>query len=411
MNILYISISFPKEEEGHNIYTDLAEELSEKHHVTVLVAEQSNNVEKTVFSNERGFEVLRVKTGNMFNVNLVEKAISYITMQSKLKKAIKKYLNKRQYDIILFMAPPVTMGSVVKYAMNKYKAISYLMQKDIFPQNSLDLGIMNKKHPAYYYFRYKEKQMYKVATKIGCMSQGNIEYLIEKNKFLDRDKLELFPNTIKLRKINTNKTNVRKKYGIEEDKILALYGGNFGRPQGISFIKEILESYKNDNRVVFCFSGKGTEKEKLYKYIKEHDIKNVITIEYLPKEEYNNILKEANIGLIFLDSNFTIPNIPSRTLAYFEYSIPIMAATDKNTDYKDIIVNKAEAGLWCESNNIKEFREQFDYLIENKEDRIRMGQNGRKYLEANFTTNESVKILENTYKKERRNSKCLKEKH
>lgn len=403
MNILYISISFPREKEGNNIYTDLAEELSEKHNVTVLVAEQSNNIDKTAFNNERGVEVLRVKTGNMFNVNFVEKAISYITIQNKLKKAIKKYLDKRQYDVVLFMAPPVTIGSVVKYAMNKYNAISYLMQKDIFPQNSLDLGIMNKNHPAYYYFRYKEKQMYKIATKIGCMSQGNIEYLIENNKFLNRDKLEIFPNTIKLREISDKKTNIRKKYNIGEDKILALYGGNFGKPQGINFIKKILECYKNDDRVVFCFSGKGTEKENLYKYIEENNIKNVVTIEYLPREEYNNILKEADIGLIFLDSNFTIPNIPSRTLAYFEYSIPIMSATDKNTDYKDILVEKAKAGLWSESNNIKNFRKQFNYLIENKEERIRMGQNGRKYLEENFTTKESVKILENTYIKERGN--------
>lgn len=403
MNILYISISFPREKEGNNIYTDLAEELSEKHNVTVLVAEQSNNIDKTAFNNERGVEVLRVKTGNMFNVNFVEKAISYITIQNKLKKAIKKYLDKRQYDVVLFMAPPVTIGSVVKYAMNKYNAISYLMQKDIFPQNSLDLGIMNKNHPAYYYFRYKEKQMYKIATKIGCMSQGNIEYLIENNKFLNRDKLEFFPNTIKLREISDKKTNIRKKYNIGENKILALYGGNFGKPQGINFIKKILECYKNDDRVVFCFSGKGTEKENLYKYIEENNIKNVVTIEYLPREEYNNILKEADIGLIFLDSNFTIPNIPSRTLAYFEYSIPIMSATDKNTDYKDILVEKAKAGLWSESNNIKNFRKKFNYLIENKEERIRMGQNGRKYLEENFTTKESVKILENTYIKERGN--------
>lgn len=403
MNILYISISFPREKEGNNIYTDLAEELSEKHNVTVLVAEQSNNIDKTAFNNERGVEVLRVKTGNMFNVNFVEKAISYITIQNKLKKAIKKYLDKRQYDLVLFMAPPVTIGSVVKYAMNKYNAISYLMQKDIFPQNSLDLGIMNKNHPAYYYFRYKEKQMYKIATKIGCMSQGNIEYLIKNNKFLNRDKLEIFPNTIKLREISDKKTNIRKNYNIGENKILALYGGNFGKPQGINFIKKILECYKNDDRVVFCFSGKGTEKENLYKYIEENNIKNVVTIEYLPREEYNNILKEADIGLIFLDSNFTIPNIPSRTLAYFEYSIPIMSATDKNTDYKDILVEKAKAGLWSESNNIKNFRKQFNYLIENKEERIRMGQNGRKYLEENFTTKESVKILENTYIKERGN--------
>lgn len=397
MNILYISISFPKENEGNNLYTDLAEELTKKHKLTVVVAEQSKNIEKTKLTKERGFEVLRVRTGNMFNVNLIEKAISYITMQRKLKKAIKKYLSKERYDVILFMAPPVTIGSVVKYAMKKYNAISYLMQKDIFPQNSLDLGLMSKKNPAYYYFKYKEKNMYKIATKIGCMSQGNIEYLLQNNKNLSKDKLELFPNTITLREISNNKNDIRQKYNISEKKVVALYGGNFGKPQGIDFIVKILDEYKNDKRVEFFFSGKGTEKEKLYKYIKEKNIKNVVMIDYLPKQEYNYILKETDIGLIFLDYRFTIPNIPSRTLSYFEYSIPIMAATDKNTDYKDILVNQAKAGLWCESNNIEEFKKQFNYLINHREERIKMGQNGRKYLEEKLTTKKSVQILEKTY--------------
>lgn len=397
MNILYISISFPKENKGNNLYTDLAEELAEKHKLTVVVAEQKVNTDKTYLNKERNFEVLRVKTGNMFNVNLIEKAISYITMQRKLKKAIKKYLSKERYDVILFMAPPVTIGSVVKYAMKKYNAISYLMQKDIFPQNSLDLGLMSKKNPAYYYFKYKEKNMYKIATKIGCMSQGNIEYLLQNNKKLSKDKLELFPNTITLREFSNNKNIIRQKYNIPEEKVLALYGGNFGKPQGIDFIIKVLDKYKNDERVVFFFSGKGTEKEKLYKHIKENDIKNVIIIDYLPKQEYNDILKETDIGLIFLDYRFTIPNIPSRTLSYFEYSLPIMAATDKNTDYKDLLVNHVKAGLWCESNNIEEFKKQFDYLITHKEERIKMGQNGRRYLEEELTTKKSVQILEKTY--------------
>ena len=395
MNILYISICFPKENEGNNIYTDLAEELAKNHKVTVITAEERE--ENTKLKKERNFNVLRVKNGNMFNVNLIEKAISYITLQYKLKKAIKNYLKNEQYDLIIFMAPPVTLAKVVRYAMKKYNAKSYLMQKDIFPENAVDIGILKKWSPIYYYFRYKEKNMYKIATKIGCMSQGNIEYLLQNNKNLSKDKLELFPNTITLREISNNKNDIRQKYNISEKKVVALYGGNFGKPQGIDFIVKILDEYKNDKRVEFFFSGKGTEKEKLYKYIKEKNIKNVVMIDYLPKQEYNYILKETDIGLIFLDYRFTIPNIPSRTLSYFEYSIPIMAATDKNTDYKDILVNQAKAGLWCESNNIEEFKKQFNYLINHREERIKMGQNGRKYLEEELTTKKSVQILEKTY--------------
>ncbi len=396
MNILYITPMFPKEEEGTNLYTDLAMEIAKKHKVTVIVSEEKKKIEQTQMQEERGIKVLRVRVGNMYSVSFLEKGISFITMQHIMKKAIKKYLKDEKYDMILFMAPPVTLGNVVKYAMEKFNAISYLMQKDIFPQNSIDLGIMSKKNPAYYYFKYKEKNMYKTASVIGCMSQKNIEYLLENNKFLNKEKVEIFPNTITLRPIKENKETIREKYNISKDEVLAIYGGNFGKPQGIDFIQEVLKEYKKEERVIFFFSGKGTEKKKLYKFIEENQLKNVIVQEYVPKEDYVKILESADIGLIFLDSRFTIPNIPSRTLSYFEYSIPVMAATDKNTDYKDLI-EKSKSGLWCESNNIDNFTKKFNFLLENKDKRIQMGKNGRKYLEENLTTEKSVEILEKTY--------------
>lgn len=397
MNILYITPSFPFEKDGDNTYTDLAEEIAKKHNIKIVVATEKSKIEKTQINVERGIECLRVRTGNLYNVGVIEKAISFITLQSKLKKAIKEFLSNEKFDLVLFMAPPVTLGNVIKYAMKKYGAMSYLMQKDIFPQNALDLKMMTKKNPAYWYFRLKEKGMYKTATVIGCMSQGNIDFLLDNNKFLNKDKLEIFSNTMKcIKKQESENSDIREKYKISKDKVLAIYGGNFGKPQGVPFIKKVLDEYKNNEKVTFAFFGKGTEKKKLKNHIKENNIENVLMFDFIPRNEYFQILQQADIGFVFLDYRFTIPNIPSRTLSYFENSIPIMAATDKNTDYKDII-EKNEVGLWCESNNIKEFKKQFDRLIEDKELRIKLGNNGRKYLETELTPEKSVEILEDAY--------------
>lgn len=398
MNILMIIPSFP-EEDNDNIYTQLAEELNKKHTIKVVTSvvkrEQKTNIYK-----ERNLQVLRIQTQSIFKANLISKALAFIKLPRKYKKAIKKYLKNEKYDLILFMAPPVTLGSIIKYCMKKFNAKSYLMQKDIFPQNAVDLGIIKKWSPVYWYFKFKERKLYKTATKIGCMSQGNINYLLKHNKYLKKEKLEILPNNaIEERKQNNVPETIRAKYGIGKDKILAVYGGNFGKPQGIDFIINVLNEYKKNKKVVFFFAGKGTEQKRLFEYIKNNDFKNVITSNYVPKEEYNAILNDCDIGLIFLDYRFTIPNIPSRTLSYFQHSIPIMAATDKNTDYKDILVNQAKAGLWCESNDIEEFKKQFDFLVENKEARTTMGQNGRKYLEDNWTVDKSAQILENTYNK------------
>lgn len=401
MNILYIASIFPTPKEGENLYTDLASELVENgHRVTVIVSEEKRKIDDTKVCMERNFNVIRVRTGNLYEIGSVEKAISFITLQSKMKNAINKYLSDEKFDMIVFMSPPVTMYGVVNFAMKKYNCFSYLMQKDIFPQNAVDLKIMTKCNLAYWYFRHKEKELYKISTVIGCMSEKNKEYLLNHNKYLDCEKLQIFPNTTKLNREEEyidDARQIKRRYSIPENRVIITYGGNFGKPQGIDFLIQILDVYKNNENVEFLLVGKGTEKEKLYRYIKEKNIENVKLINFLNSEEFSKILKISDIGLVLLDYRFTIPNIPSKTLTYFKNRVPIMAATDNNTDFKQMLEDSG-SGLWCESNDVYSFKEKLDFLIANKKVRKEMGENGRLFLEKNLTTEVSVKILEDTFK-------------
>ena len=232
------------------------------------------------------------------------------------------------------------------------------------------------------------------------MSEKNKEYLLNHNKDLDCEKLQIFPNTTKLNREEEyidDARQIKRRYSIPENRVIITYGGNFGKPQGIDFLIQILDVYKNNENVEFLLVGKGTEKEKLYRYIKEKNIENAKLINFLNSEEFSKILKISDIGLVLLDYRFTIPNIPSKTLTYFKNRVPIMAATDNNTDFKQMLEDSG-AGLWCESNDVYSFKEKLDFLIANKKVRKEMGENGRLFLEKNLTTEVSVKILENTFR-------------
>ena len=95
MKILYISTVFPRPESSSTIYTDLAEALAEKGHaVVVIAAEERKKYRSGGMQNERGCKVIRVKVGNMYDVSLIEKGISIVTLEFYMKKAIKKELSK-----------------------------------------------------------------------------------------------------------------------------------------------------------------------------------------------------------------------------------------------------------------------------------------------------------------------------
>jgi len=398
MKILFITSDYLSPDKGSNIYTDLAEALTEHNHIVkVVVAEEKKKIDKTTLYEENGIPVLRVKTGNLYEVGFIEKTLTFLTISSDLKKGIKEYFGNEDFDLILFQSPPLTMHKVVGWSMKKFKAKSYLMMKDIFPQNGVDIGLYGKTNPIFLYFRHHEKKLYKTSSKIGCMSLGNIDYLLEHNKYLTNDKLELFQNTVKINPHSKlsyeKKMKMREKYGLDKDDVVAIFGGNFGKPQGLDFLLDVIDAYKNDKRLKFILIGRGTEKNRIFSKIKEKEYKNVFTYDYIPRKDYEDLTRACDIGLIFLDKRFTIPNYPSKTLSYFECSLPIMAAIDKNTDYGRMLED-TKSGFWVENGDLKAFENKFDKLIGDRKLRQMMGKNGRRYFEKNCDVENSVKKIE-----------------
>lgn len=111
---------------------------------------------------------------------------------------------------------------------------------------------------------------------------------------------------------------------------------------------------------------------KLEKFFNETDVDNMRLLKTLPKDDYDRMTAACDVGLIFLDYRFTIPNYPSRMLAYMQAGLPVLACTDENTDIRQAIV-EGKFGWWCPSNSPQKFAEliektqnlMFDEMKEN----------------------------------------------
>jgi len=333
-----------------------------------------------------------------------------IISKKHFKKAVQKYFCNIKFDLVIYPTPPITFAPVVKYIKRRDKCKSYLILRDIFPQNVRDLGLLNNRL-LFNYFRKKEKQLYDISDYIGCMSKGNIQYVLDHNE-VDENKLEILYNWGKLdhNEVDENKleilynwgktnhnseiviTDYKKKYGLE-NKFVAVFGGNIGLPQELEFLLELAKEYKVRDDIVFLIIGKGAQKQKIVDLIRNENILNVMIKDFLPRDEYDNLMKQCDIGLINLSRKFTIPNIPSKTIAYFKAGISILASTDRNTDYKDLLAKKAKAGLWSETGDLKTYKENFEKIVNNKELRKKLGRNGRRFLEENLSVKRAYQII------------------
>lgn len=400
MKILYISTVFPRPEQSSTIYTDLAEELKKRgHEIFVVASDGTGNVDKAEIGQERGMPVLRVKIAKMYDVGFIQKGISVVTLKYYLINAMKRNLKKEKFDFILFETPPITIIDVVKWAMDRFNCPSYLMLKDIFPQNGVDIGVIKKNSMIYKYFKYKEKKLYSTSTIIGCMSEANKQYILSHNLLIDSNKVELFPNTKEITYNSPKPTDyaMRRKYGLPENSVVAVFGGNMGKPQGLEFLMDIIKQNNHFKDIFFLLVGRGTERLMVRNFISKEGLTNVVLLNELPRDDYECLMTECDIGLIFLNGKFTIPNFPSRVLSYFEYGLPVIAATDGYTDFGNMIENAA-AGYCIAAGDIETFNLKLKELASDVKKRNEMGKSGRKYLEENFQVGISVDILEKHFK-------------
>jgi glycosyltransferase involved in cell wall biosynthesis len=395
LKVLFLTLLTTKDINDRGLYNDLLRTfVKHNHEVFVVSPIERRNKKPTQLIKTNNATIINVKTLNIQKTNIIEKGIGSLLLEYQYLKAIKKYFSDVKFDLVLYSTPPITFSKIVNYIKKRDSAFAYLLLKDIFPQNAVDLGFIKKNGIIYNFFRKKEKELYNISDKIGCMSPANVKYVIEHNSYIPLHKVEVCPNSIEPITIEQNsseKVFIKNKYGVPNDKIIFVYGGNLGKPQGIDFLTKVLDANKTNHNHYFLIIGDGTEYDKLEKWFQENKPTNAQLRRILPKTDYDKLLRACDVGMLFLDERFTIPNFPSRILSYMENGMPVLAATDENTDIGQIMENN-RFGLWSKVGDLNSYNKNLDTLKDKALIKT-LGQNANIFLLKEYTTKISYQII------------------
>ena len=271
MNILFLTMGNMPGIEVHSLYTDLLRCFrNHGHEVYTITPYEKRLGKETELIEENNSHFLHVKTGNVTkSANLIEKGLAQLSLENIYIKAIKKYFSNVKFDLVMYSTPPITFYKAINFVKKRDGAKSYLLLKDIFPQNAVDLGMMTISGPKsilYRFFRKKEKRLYAISDRIGCMSPANVQYVLNHNPEVDPEKVEVCPNAIEIidKSVDVEtRIAIRNKYDIPLEKTVFVYGGNLGKPQGIDFLIKCMNEVVTRSDSFFLIIGNGTEYHKL----------------------------------------------------------------------------------------------------------------------------------------------------
>jgi colanic acid biosynthesis glycosyl transferase WcaI len=393
MNILILTDPYPPQLYSISLMMQqLAIELtSRENEVTVITpwvkdngSGKSSKVAKGL-TIESGVHVVRVKTLPLHKVNFIIRGISQLILPYLFWQAIRKYC-KRKVDVVIVYSPPLPLALLGGKIKNKFGAKFILNIQDIFPQSAIDLHIM-RNNMLIKIFESLEERVYRDADKITSHTITSRDFLI-REKNIPSDKVHYIPNWIEVGPyINqeiSRPINFRSKLSIER-KFIFLFAGVMGQSQGLELIIMAATTLKHMTEICFLFLGDGMEKDELVKLSKANYLENIIFHPFISQEDYAELLKEVDVGMISLSFKVKTPVIPGKILGYMAASKPIVAIINKESDGHKLIEN-AKCGYSIFSDaSPDEIGELFLKFFNEREKLKTMGENGHKYVLSNFT--------------------------
>ena len=379
--LIVVDDYYPSAKSCAKMIHDLAVELSRSHQVTVVTPSDqvAGRLQITV---EEGIRILRVKTNNLKNVNRPLRAWRECRLSSLIWLRARDFFRANPHDLVIFYSPTIFFASLVRRLKTMWSCPAYLVLRDIFPKWAVDTGMMRRNGFLHRYFRRMELQQYKAADIIGVESPGNLRYFSNDAALSAYHREVLFSWTAQKR-VKLSQKDYRPRMGLD-GKVVFFYGGNIGVAQDMDNIVRLAVGLREVESIFFLLVGDGSEASRIKRSIQVQGLRNIALLPPVGQAEYLDMLSEFDVGLISLDHRLTSHNLPGKLFGYMASGKAVLASINPGNDLGPLLSDSG-AGIACENGHDDCLHSAALRLANDRELRLRMGQNSHDLMESRFS--------------------------
>lgn len=403
MKILYITQYFHPEI-GATTNRALANirYLSKKGHDVTVLTEMPNHPKGIIFDGYKGkmfmtesmeeFKIKRVWVFTSVKKNFVTRLLFYITFA--ILGSLSAIFRWGKYDIVYVTSPPLFVGMiglVLKFFFPNTKFVFEV--RDLWPDAAIEMGELKNKQ--FRNFSYSlEKSLYKKADHIVAVTKRFKTRIIEKG--YSGKKISVIRNgsDLSFQKVVVPK-ELNEKFQTD-NKFIIIYAGILGIAQNLTTVLKAAERLRDDD-ILFLLVGTGPEESILKDYSEFRNLTNVIFTGEIPKEKMSEYFSLADYGIIPLKNIKVFERtIPSKLFDYMSANLPIILGV--RGEAKEIL-EKSEAGICFEPDNVEDLVDKIIYLKNNKSEMSQMKIKGRDFVKTNFDRSKLAEKLDEVFAK------------
>lgn len=361
---------------------DLAVEICRAGHSTVVIVPTAELPDQWVKETVNGVVLLRIRAPKIRDIGYVRRTLMELSLPFLMLLRLRKTPYARtRWDVVAWYSPTIFFGPLVWYLKQISGCRTYLILRDIFPEWTLDLGLM-RKGLAYAFFKAIAQIQYSVADVIGVQTESNLAYMDAWRRRPDK-RVEVLHNW-QTPALDMGSTIEVASTPLAGRKI-AVYIGNMGIAQGMDVLVDLAESLTDREDVGFIFVGRGSEVARLKEKAKASGLNNTLFFDEVDSREIPGLLSQCFIGLLALDPRHKTHNIPGKFLTYLLAGLPVLARVNQGTDLMQLI-NDERVGQAFDSTFPEPLRKFMERLINNPAEYEAMSRNGQALAKRMFSS-------------------------
>jgi len=297
-------------------------------------------------------------------------------------------------DIVFVPSPPLTNG-IAGFAISRIRRVPFVYNvQDIYPDVAVRLGIL-KNARIINTFRSLERFTYSKAAAVSVISENFKCNLIRKG--VPEDKLFVIPNFVDPEFIRPlpRHNRLSAAQGLH-DYYIVLFAGNIGLSQGLEQVLETANILKGHPEIYFLIVGNGATKRSLISTAQRLRLRNVRFLPFLPHNDVPELYASSDVCLVPLKRGLTEESVPSKVYSILAAAKPLIASVDKDSDTWRL-VKDADCGICIPPEDPKALADAILNLHRDRSRGLRMGENGRKFVESRFSRQRIAKEYERLF--------------
>lgn len=280
-------------------------------------------------------QVVRLRAPRTKDINYVRRAIGECVMPFTMLRNLRKSpVAQVRWDGVVWYSPSIFLGPVASALKKASGCRGYLIIRDIFPEWTVDMGLMGRGLP-YHFFKAVERYQYSVADVIGVQTLANLPYFDAWTKKDAGQRVEVLQNW------SAEGPNVGCSIVVANTPLasrnLFVYAGNMGVAQGMDLLLGLAERLSKRQDIGFLFVGRGSDARRLVADAQARGLDNVIFFDEIDPDEIPGLYAQCHVGLVSLDPRHKTHNIPGKFLTYMQSGLPVLASVNSGNDLAAMI--------------------------------------------------------------------------